>query len=60
MPKLEALAKPVAEMAFRQQDPAVQIPIRGLSNISLNDKTRHIEMGDNKQARNFFNYGQAN
>ena len=56
---LEGLAKSVVEMAHRRQDPAIQIPIRALSNITFNEETRHIEMGENKQSRNFFNYGQA-
>ena len=58
-PKLEMLAKSVVSMAQRQQDPALQIPTRGLSNVSFNEETRHVEMGANKQSRNFFNYGQA-
>ncbi len=57
--QLEGLAKSVVEMAYRQQDPAIAVPIRALSNIRFNEKTRHIEMGENKQSRNFFNYGQA-
>ncbi len=57
--QLEALAKSVVEMAHRQQDPAIAVPIRALSNIRYNEKTRHVEMGENKQSRNFFNYGQA-
>jgi len=58
-PKLEMLARSVAEMAFRRQDPAIAIPTRALSNVAYNEKTRHVEMGENKQSRNFFNYGQA-
>ncbi len=58
-PKLEGLAKSVVEMARRKQDPAVEIPIRSLSNVAYNEKTRHVEMGANRQSRNFFNYGQA-
>ncbi len=57
--KLESMAKAVAEMAFKKEDPAVKIPIRALSNVAFNEKTRHVEMGDSKQSRNFFNYGQA-
>jgi DNA topoisomerase-6 subunit A len=57
--KLEGMAKAVAEMAFKKQDPAVKIPIRALSNVAFNEKTRHVEMGGSKQSRNFFNYGQA-
>src|SRR3989304_1330244 len=57
--RLEALAKSVAEMAFRKKDPEVLIPARMLSNVAFNEKTRHVEMGDAKQSRSFFNYGQA-
>lgn len=57
--KLEGLAKGVVDMARRKQDPAVQIPIRALSNVAYNESTRHVEMGESKQSRNFFNYGQA-
>ena len=58
-PKLEGLAQSIVEMARKQKDPAVAIPTRALSNVAYNEKTRHVEMGDNKQSRNFFNYGQA-
>lgn len=57
--KLEKLARTVADTALRQHDPSIDIPIRALSNVAFNEKSRTIEMGDNKQQRNFFNYGQA-
>ena len=57
--KIEGLAKSVVQQAHRRQDPHVDIPLRALSNVSFNEKTRFIEMGDKKQRRNFFNYGQA-
>lgn len=57
--KLECLAQAVVETAKRQQDPAVAIPIRALSNVEFNERSRNIEMGNAKQSRNFFNYGQA-
>ncbi len=57
--KLESLARAVVEQAAKKKDPEVMIPARLLSNVAFNDKTRHIEMGDAKQSRSFFNYGQA-
>lgn len=57
--RIEGLAKSIVDMAHRQHDPAVQIPIRALSNVAFNERTRHVEMGDNKQSRSLFNYGQA-
>jgi len=57
--KLESLAQSVVSLAERRRDPAVEIPIRALSNVAFNEKTRHVELGDAKQSRNFFNFGQA-
>ncbi len=57
--KIEDLARSIVAMAQKMKDPAIEIPIRSLSNIDYNEKTRHVEMGSNKQSRNFFNYGQS-
>ncbi|MEZ6085814.1 MAG: hypothetical protein R3E58_18155 [Phycisphaerae bacterium] len=57
--KLEGLAESVVENAFGRREPAIDIPIRALSNVSFNSKTRYIEMGDRCQQRSLFNYGQA-
>lgn len=57
--KLTSLAESVATMADLQQDPSVDIPLRTLSNVSFNPKSRVIEMGSGTQQRNFFNFGQA-
>ncbi|MFQ5491531.1 MAG: DNA topoisomerase IV subunit A, partial [Phycisphaerae bacterium] len=57
--RIEALARDVVDLAGRQKDPFVDIPLRALSNVSFNPKSRFIEMGDKTQRRNFFNYGQA-
>ncbi len=57
--RLETLAQSVAEMAFQKRDPELMIPARVLSNVAFNERTRHVEMGDAKQSRSLFNYGQA-
>jgi DNA topoisomerase-6 subunit A len=57
--KIEKLAQTVAADSLKQQDPFVDIPIRALSNVNFNERSRLIEMGDKTQRRNFFNYGQA-
>ncbi len=56
---IEGLAQAVVDMARREEDPAIQIPVRALSNVAYNEDTRHVELGANKQSRNLFNYGQA-
>ncbi|MEK6799766.1 MAG: DNA topoisomerase IV subunit A [Planctomycetota bacterium] len=57
--KLESLAAGVVEAAYQKHDPEMLVPARLLSNVTFNERTSHIEMGDAKQARSFFNYGQA-
>src|SRR3990172_8726106 len=58
-PKLEGLARRIADQAQAGQDPYVDIPLRSLSNVSFNPRTRVIEMGEESQRRNFFNFNQA-
>ncbi len=56
---LDDLAGRVVTMASRGNDPAIDIPLRSLSNVRFNPKSKVIEMGGGKQQRSFFNYGQA-
>src|SRR5260221_4907853 len=57
--KIEKLADSVIRVALGGDDPALDIPTRNLSNVSFDAKRRIIQMGSNKQTRNFFNLGQA-
>ncbi len=57
--RLVGLADLVIDAAKRRRDPAIEIPVRALSNVSFNEKKRIIEMGKSKQARTFFNLGMA-
>ncbi len=57
--KIEVLAGEIWDVASRQKDPGLDIPTRNLSNVSYNTRKRIIQMGGNKQTRNFFNLGQA-
>jgi DNA topoisomerase-6 subunit A len=57
--KIEGFSDSVIKVAAAHDDPALDIPTRNLSNVSFNAKRRIIQMGDNKQTRNFFNLGQA-
>lgn len=57
--RLEQLAGAIVEMARRARDPEVLIPTRSLSNVAFNEKTKHVELGENRQSRSLFNYGQA-
>ncbi len=56
---IEQLADQIVGQAAKGTDPALDIPIRSLSNVKFNAKSRLIEMGKNTQQRSLFNYGQA-
>ena len=57
--KLVSVADVVIQAAERSRDPALNIPIRSLANVSFNEKHGIIEMGRKKQERTFFNVGMA-
>ena len=53
----------LAESTLRQiraaNNPEISIPVRALSNISFNEKTKLIELGERTQSREFFNVNMA-
>ena len=53
------LANAVAKQALRQKDPAVDIPVRALSNVNFNERKKIIEMGKRTSQRQLFNLSQA-
>lgn len=57
--KLQGLAEQVIAMAERQDNPAIDIPVRALSNVRFNKDTSIIEMGDRTQSRSLFNVNMA-
>lgn len=57
--KIVGLAESVVTHAAKKKDPAVDIPLRTLSNAQYNPRKRIIEMGDKAQSRSFFNLGMA-
>jgi DNA topoisomerase-6 subunit A len=57
--KLVGMADVVISAAQRSKDPAFEIPIRALSNVSFNPRKGMIEMGKKKQERTFFNVAMA-
>ncbi len=57
--KITGMAEQMVKFAGGGVDPYLEIPIRSLSNVSFDPKRRIIEMGGNKQTRNFFNLSQA-
>ncbi len=57
--KIEALAQGVVKEIKRGKNPRLVVPLRTLSNVHFNAKRKIIELGKDKQERNFFNVGQA-
>ena len=57
--KIVALAESVVAAAAKKKDPAMEIPLRTLSNAEYNKVRRIIEMGEKSATRNFFDLGQA-
>jgi DNA topoisomerase-6 subunit A len=57
--RLIGLADEVVSAAKSNRSPAIQIPIRSLSNVNFNPKRGIIEMGKARQERSFFNVAMA-
>jgi len=53
------MADAVAKQALRKRDPAVDIPVRALSNVNFNERKKIIEMGKRTSQRQLFNLSQA-
>ncbi|MEW6592262.1 MAG: DNA topoisomerase VI, partial [Candidatus Hadarchaeota archaeon] len=52
---LKKLGNDVVEQIEQKQNPALDVPIRSLSNIKFNQETKRIEMGQAVAKRYFFN-----
>src|SRR5882672_5103260 len=57
--KIEKLGVETIKQVKKADNPAVEIPIRALSNVAWNEKRQLIELGDKVQSREFFNVSMA-
>lgn len=57
--QIRDLADRVVDAAAKQNDPALDVPTRSLSNVSYNEKKKFIELGKGKNRRQLFNLNQA-
>ncbi len=57
--KLEELGKGIIANISKGKQPRMDVPVRALSNISYNEKTKTLELGNKKADRLFFNVGHA-
>jgi DNA topoisomerase VI subunit A len=57
--KIEKLAESVLKAVQSGKNPALDIPVRSLANVSFSEKRRLVELGNQKQKRYFFNVSMA-
>lgn len=57
--KIQGLASDIYKVVNKGSNPAIEIRVRALSNVSFNEKKRIIELGDKTQSREFFNTAMA-
>lgn len=57
--KIRRLAAETVKSVGRQENPAIDIPIRALSNVAYDEESRLIRLGDRAQHREFFNVSMA-
>jgi DNA topoisomerase VI subunit A len=57
--KIQRLAQDALKTVGKGANPALEIRMRALSNVSFNEKKRIIELGDRTQSREFFNTAMA-
>jgi DNA topoisomerase VI subunit A len=57
--KIEKLAENVLKAVQSGKNPALDIPVRSLANVSFSEKRRLVELGNQKQKRYFFNVSMA-
>src|SRR6185436_17919557 len=57
--KIEKLAESVLKTVGSGKNPALDIPVRSLANVSWSEKRRLVELGAQKQKRYFFNVSMA-
>ncbi len=57
--KIKDLGNDVAKQILKGQNPAIEVPIRSLSNVFFDKKTRTLALGENLSKRSFFNIAHA-
>jgi DNA topoisomerase-6 subunit A len=57
--RIQKLAGEIYKVVQKGSNPAIEIRVRALSNVSFNEKRRIIELGDKTQSREFFNTAMA-
>src|SRR3989338_8035769 len=56
---LETLGKDIVQQVKAMKNPEIIIPIRALSNVEFNKKTKTLQLGNKEGKRTFFNVGHS-
>ncbi len=56
---LKDLGLKVVKDLEKNKNPSIEVPIRALSNVIFNEKTKNLELGNKKSNRYFFNVAHA-
>jgi len=57
--KINKLAKEVLNQIEKNNNPTVDMPLRGITNVYFDEKNKIIQMGNKTSSRSFFNLGQS-
>ena len=57
--KLQDMGKELVDAIKKGKQPRIDIPVRALSNVVYNEKTRTLELGNKTAERLFFNVGHV-
>ena len=57
--KINKLAKEVLNQIEKNNNPTVDMPLRGITNVYCDEKNKIIQMGNKTSSRSFFNLGQS-
>lgn len=57
--KIDNLANEVFKQIQNKNNPTIDMPLRGITNVYFDEKNKVIQMGDKLSSRNFFNLGQS-
>ncbi len=57
--KITEFGKDVAEQVLKNKNPAIDVPVRALSNIVFDKKLRTLQLGNKSAQRFFFNVGHV-
>lgn len=56
---LEELGQKIVKQIYKEKNPEIEVPIRALSNVEFDKKTRTVKLGEKTSARYFFHIAHS-